>query len=344
MPLPHIQYLVDITRDKGSIQMSNKVAEFLEFLQKCFHTYQQKKGRGRPLTYSHASMTVFFMVMALKKIHSFKGMTKYAKQHYAIFGFDKAPSRKTIRRRFLNLPVVIHWLLPQIVLACRQTDCDAFRCSSCFIDKSVFRALGGLWHKKHMLIGIVPHPSIDTDASWAKSAYHKWRFGYGLHLVCLQNRFPIAAWVTTASTKDYTIMSKLLTAFNGVVGVVVGDRGYQCLKVMKQMWQDFRIFVQTPALFETYLKTPFVIEYNQMIKTVQARLLYRHRKPAIEPLFSLIKEMFDLKGEKQLPYRGLPKVSSYLMLAPLTVQLMIRDNFLNRRDWASTEVFLSTFK
>ncbi len=28
---------------------------------------------------------------------------------------------------------------------------------------------------------------------------------------------------------------------------------------MKQMWQDFKIFVQTPALLETYLKTHFAI-------------------------------------------------------------------------------------
>jgi hypothetical protein len=324
--------------------MSSKIAEFLEFLQKCFHAYQQKRGRGRPLTYSHASMTVFFIIMALKKIHSFKGMTKYAKHHYAVFGFDKAPSRKTIRRRFLNLPQVIHWLLPQIALDCRQLDVQTFSCSWCFIDKSVFRALGGLWHKKHMLLGVVPHPSIDTDASWAKSAYHNWRFGYGLHLVCLKNRFPIAAWVTTASTKDYTLISKLLTPLKEVVGIVVGDRGYQCLKIMKQVWNDLRIFVQTPAHFVTCLKNPFVVEYNEMIKTIQARLLYRHRKPAIEPLFSLIKEIFDLKGEKQLPYRGLPKVSAYLMLAPLTVQLMIRDNYVNRRNWANTEAFLATFK
>ena len=32
-----------------------------------------------------------------------------------------------------------------------------------FIDKSVFRAKGGIWHKKDMKIDRVPHPSIDTE-------------------------------------------------------------------------------------------------------------------------------------------------------------------------------------
>jgi hypothetical protein len=50
--------------------------------------------------------------------------------------------------------------------------------------------------------GIIPHTSIDTEASWAKSDYHGWRFGYGLHLIVNQFRFPIAAIVATASDKD----------------------------------------------------------------------------------------------------------------------------------------------
>ncbi len=60
--------------------------------------------------------------------------------------------------------------------------------------------------------------------------------------------------------------------------------------------------------------------------------------------FSLIKQLFDLEGEKQLPYKGLNKVTSFLMLTPLAVQLLIRDNHIHKRDWASTEAFLTAFK
>ena len=324
--------------------MSTKLAEILEFLQRCYASYEQKRGRGRPQVYSPASMTLIFVVMSLKKNYSFKGMAKYARVHYADFGFAQSPSRKTIRRRFLSLPIYIHWLLPQIVRHCQELDYDFFRCAWAFVDKSVFRAKGGIWHQKHKKQGIVPHPSIDTDASWAKSAYHGWRFGYGLHLVCLQNRFPVAAWVTTASTKDHSLLAKLLEAIKDMLGIVVGDNGYQCLKVIQKLYQDFGILMQIPSAFTTYLKKPFVIWYNAMIKLPQARLLYRHRKPAIEPLFSLIKQIFDLQNENQLPYRGIHRVSAFLMIGPLTVQLMIRDNFLNHRDWASTEAFLCALK
>lgn len=322
--------------------MSTKLAEILQFLHKCYSNFGRK--RGRPFIYTPASMTLFFMVMALKRIYTFKGMTKYAKEHFEAFGFPKAPSRKTIRGRFLSLPNYIHLLLPQIVVQCQELDYKQFRCSWAFVDKSVFRALGGLWHKKHMLVGIVPHPSIDTDASWAKSAYHGWRFGYGLHLVCLQNRFPLSAWVSTASDKDYVWMDKLVQGIKTIIGIVVGDAGYQSLKVIQKLYEEYGILLQTPKVFTTYVKKPFVQWYNSMVQLVQARWLYRHRKPSIEPLFSLIKQLFDLEGEKQLPYKGIDKVSAFLMLCPLTVQLMMRDNFLNNRPWASTQAFLLDLK
>ena len=324
--------------------MSTKLAEILQFLHRCYASYEQKRGKGRPFVYTHASMTLFFMVMALKQIYTFQGMTKYAKVHYEDFGFPRAPSRKTIRRRFLRLPHCIHYLLPEIVRQCQELDYTTFRCAWVFIDKSVFRALGGLWHKKHMLTGTVPHASIDTDASWAKSAYHGWRFGYGLHLVCLQNRFPVAACVTTASLKDHTQVINLVQTIEQLVGIVVGDAGYQCLKVIRTLWQDYGILLQTPTAFKTYVKQPFVQWYNTMIQITQARWLYRHRKPAIEPLFALIKQLFDLQGEKQLPYKGIDKVDAFLMIGPLTVQLMMRDNFIHHRDWASTQAFLCAFK
>lgn len=325
--------------------MTTKVQEILDFLQSCLAPYEkEQERRGRPKVYSNASMILFFIVMMLKKIHAFKAMAKYAKVHYAYFGFPQAPSRKTIRTRFLKLPKLLHWLMPQITKHCQELDQSTFRCAWAFVDKSVFRSLGGIWHKKHRKEGIIPHPSIDTDASWAKSAYHGWRFGYGLHLVCLQNRFPIAACVTTASTKDYNLVKQLVTRLKYWIGILVGDAGYRKLEVIEELYEDFGILLQTPKSFTSYLRKPFVKFYNRMIQTVQAECLYRKRKPSVEPAFSLIKQLFDLNGEKQLPYKGIDKVSSFLLICPLTIQLMIRDNFLNNREWASTSYFCNTFK
>lgn len=324
--------------------MSTKIQEIRDFLQSCLSTYEQTQERlGRPKVYSNASMIIFFIVMMLKRIYAFKAMHKYVKEYYADFGFAQAPSRKTIRRRFIALPKILHWLMPQITKQCQELDYSTFRCAWTFIDKSVFRALGGVWHKKHRLQGWVPHPSIDTDASWAKSAYHGWRFGYGLHLICLENRFPIAACVTTASVKDYSLVNQLIEYIEGslksVIGILVGDAGYRNFKVIKNLHEEFKILLQTPKAFTSYLKNTFVKNYNALIQTVHAKWLYRKRKPSVEPAFSIIKQLFDLNGEKQLPYRGIHKVSSFLLICPLTIQLMMRDNFLNNRAWASSLYF-----
>lgn len=75
--------------------------------------------------------------------------------------------------------------MPAIAQQCQQRHHPTFGYACSFADKSVFRALGGLWHKKHMLLKVVPHTSIDTEASWAKSEYHGWRFGF-----CNRYRFP----------------------------------------------------------------------------------------------------------------------------------------------------------
>lgn len=85
-------------------------------------------------------------------------------------------------------------------------------------------------------------------------------------------------------------------------------------------------------------------EYNLLIQTPQARWLYRQGKPSVEPLFALIKELFDLPGENQLPYQGWAKVKPYLMMASFTVQLMMVYNSSKGADLAATRLFLTDFK
>ena len=190
--------------------MSTKLQILISLLDKVFLKLPKNKKGGKPLKYSHSVFIVFFMVVLYKRIFRFKTMEKYAKANYKTFGFCDAPDRKTIRRRFLELPKILTFAIPHLAVESLKYSYDTFNFRFAFVDKSVFRSLGGIWHKKQMEKGIVPHSSIDTEASWAKSAYHKWRFGYGLHVICNQYRFPVSACVTTACVKDHTLLSILL--------------------------------------------------------------------------------------------------------------------------------------
>lgn len=325
--------------------MSTNLNEILIFLEYCYNNQVTKRGRGKPCIYTKASMTLFFIVMMVKKVHTFQGMEKQAAAHFGLYGFPKGPSRKTLKRWFMLQPECIHYLMPQVAEICYKKSPLTFRLNWGFVDKSVFRALGGVWHKKHMIAGIIPHKSIDTAASWAKSAYHNWRFGYGLHVICLQNRFPISACVTTAATKDYSLLDTLLKCFKHRIGVLVGDKGYWCLKIIRQLWQN-NIMLLTPNLIQSKLKKDrdWVEIYNDLKKTAPARLLYNRRKPSIEPLFSLIKTVFDLHHDNQLPYKGLEKNNAFLLIATLAIQLMMYQNFVNNRDLGNTKAFLTAFK
>jgi hypothetical protein len=322
--------------------MDSKLNILYQFLQALYPARLHR--RGKPYSYNWPSMLLFFMVMILKGIYAYKAMATYAKAHYRYFGWSTAPCRKTIARRFQALPTVVYQLMPLLAQAACKANGQLFCYRWAFIDKSVFRAKGGLWHKAQRLLGIVPHSSIDTDASWGKSAYHGWRFGYGLHLLCNQYRFPLACSVTTAASKDTSQLVPLLVHFAQHLGIVVADAGYIAVKLLKQLLACWKIFVLLPSRFKAVYLSAWQKQYNWLIQTPQPRWLYKQRKPSVEPLFALIKELFHLSGEKQLPYQGLTKVKAYLMMASFTVQLMIYYNYCKGVELASTRLFLIDFK
>ncbi len=327
--------------------MSTNLEKLQVILDKVFAQLPVNPKGGKPLRYSHSCFVLFFMVVLYKRIFAFKTMAKYARVHYATFGFPQAPDRTTIRRRFIALPELLMFAIPHLAIESLKYAYSIFHFRFAFVDKSAFRSLGGIWHKIHMQSGVVPHRSIDTDASWANSAYHRWRFGYGLHIICNEHRFPISACVTTASVKDHTLLMTLLEYLHPYIGIVVGDKGYFAIRSIKAIYEKWKILIQTPNTFENFKNTArnwFKKKYNDLVKTTPAGCLYKKRKPAIEPVFSLIKELFDLDGNNQLPYKSLKYVQPFLLITVIMVQLLMIDNFLNKRDLASTQTVLTVFR
>jgi len=161
-------------------------------------------------------------------------MAKYVKYNYQKFGFPKAPSRKTIRLRYYEMPMFIAWLLPVVALQISQMD-EPIQVRIGYIDKPAIKALGGIWHKKHMLLRVVPHPCMDTDASWAKSAYHGWCFGYGIHLITSELRFPLAGHASTAAACDKKQAKRLMNGLFPQLYLIVGDAAYRAVRFLQQL-------------------------------------------------------------------------------------------------------------
>jgi len=322
--------------------------EFLEpFEQKYIEQHEQRPKGGKPKVYSHRSFLLFFINMFLFRIFHFKAMKKYAERHFEKFDFPRCPSRKTIRRRFKETAKFCVTIMPDIAIYCfkkyNQHSRNLFNIKHLFADKSVFRSKGGLWHRKHMKEGIIPHPSIDTDATWATSPYHKWRFGYGLLVLTNQQRFPVACYADTAKFNEPQAACKLILPLKDYLGILVGDKAYRVWKYIQHLWDDFDILLHT-LWKDAIAKTKFQKMYKRLINTGQALCLYSKRKPSVEPCFSLIKELFDLKGETQLPYKGLTYASAFLVLTASCLQLLMIFNFCHQHKFREFEHFINLFR
>lgn len=214
-----------------------KIYVFLYTYEQNYIDEQEKSPKGdRTQKYSHSSFILFFISLYLKRVFRYKKMARLAKKDYAHYGFVRAPSRKTIRMRFKKLPSVIVYLMPQITQYCYTKPCHrTFSLKCLFSDKSIFRAKGGLWYQKFIQKNIISHSSIDTEASWAYSPCHKWRFSYALLLMVNQNHFPVAAIADTASLKEPHSIEQMIQTCYQHIGIIVRDAVYKVYEVIRKL-------------------------------------------------------------------------------------------------------------
>lgn len=321
--------------------MASDFTPLINFLEQVLQRFRADHPKlGKPYTYPDVGMILFFMTMFLKRIFAFKAMARYANAHYQRFGFTRAPSRQTIRRRFFALPTLLQQIIPVVADDAGALD-ERFTSGGIgVIDKCLFWAKGGVWHKKQMNAGIVPLPTLDSEASWGFTPYRKrWVFGYGLHVIVTRFRFPLSASVTTGSAKDARQVLTLLASLPQALLLLIGDQGYRVMKTIKAVFKTSDTFLLTRKPYKRG-KDIFTRWYSRILASQEALGLYWQRKPSVEPCFSLIKELFDLTDRQHLPYKGLKKNQRFLLMAVLTIQCVMIGNSMYRLRLGS----LSTFK
>src|SRR5258706_1720496 len=158
---------------------------------------------GRPCVYEQQSLIVFFMGMQFKRISQFKAQWRWLKAHSEILvllGWSQLPDRSTLSRRYKKLYSVLQDFI-QFLGRSSQPLGEDLKSEHLYEDKSLFKAQGPIWHQSDRQVGRIPDKlrHLDTDATWSKSAYHGWVYGYGLHLTCNQVGFPVLMLVETAS-------------------------------------------------------------------------------------------------------------------------------------------------
>lgn len=284
--------------------------------------------------YEHKTLMVFFMMMQQRRIFRFKAMWRWLKGHRLerkVLGFKQVPHRVTLSRRYKALYPVLQAFIGFLGRYAEAID-EQFESRDLYEDKSLFKARGPVWHQSDREAGCIPNNlrALDTDASWSKSGYHGWVYGYCIHLTCNRAAFPKLAQVETATysekqaitDKEPDLLSTLCPRS------LTGDNSYtKALRI--RAWARAGVALLTPAL--KWVKGSYATAYHRFIKRPRCAALLRNRRTAIEPFFDLLALVIGASGfQKQLPIQRLVNVRTCLALGVLTLQIaMIANSIWN---------------
>ena len=300
---------------------------FSHFNQDC---QNQRTKHGRPLTYTQDSFIIFFTIMQYRGLYTFKSQRRWLHQHpqaLRTLGWSRPPHRTTISRRYKSLYALIQRFI--VFVSQWVSDMDRrFSLNHLVEDKSLFKARGPLWHQRHRRQGVIPDGlrNLDTDASWSKSSYHGWVYGYAVHATCNEDAFPVIVSVETASVSESAVLdNKEELILNELCPMTLcADNAYT--KAMRiRRWAKQEVALLTPAL--RWLKGRYAEAYHRFIKLSGPAERLRRRRTSVEPLFDLTSRVIGSdKHHKQLAMRGLDNVRSCLALAVLSVQIAMIAN------------------
>lgn len=277
------------------------------------------------LTYSTSSFIIFFIMMQFRGIYGFKTQWRWLMNHPEVLpmlGWQQPPHRTTIARRYKALYEVI----AAFILFIGQYAADLseqFHSTDSVVDKSLFKARGPVWHQRDRKVGKVPHPlrNLDTDATWSKSKYQGWVYGYGLHIICTQGAFPTLMTVHSASVSESFVIDKKASEMLTHLApqTLTADDAYTQASRIRR-WAKAQVALITPAL--RWTKGRYAEAYHQFIDQPEQLLCLSKRRISVEPLFDLIAKVIGTTSQqKQLPVKGLSNVRSCVAIGVLSVQI-----------------------
>lgn len=297
---------------------------------KQYRNEQQGPKRGCPFTYAEEMFIIFFILMQFRQIHAFKAQWRWLTKHpemLEMLGWTTVPHRTTISRRYKYLYEVVQEFVLFIGEYAPELD-EQFSQSHLVEDKSLFKALGPVWHQSDRQEGRIPEKlrKLDTDATWSKSAYHGWVYGYAIHMTCNEEAFPAMIQVETASVSESEVLNvNEVTILDRLQPeTLAADNAYtQAMRIRR--WAKRGVALLTPAL--KWVKGRFAQAYHRFIKLPDIVIHLKKRRTSVEPLFDLIAKVIGTTAkQKQVPVQGIQNVRSCLALASLSVQIAMITN------------------
>jgi hypothetical protein len=304
------------------------LADYVRLLYTLFDQFVQQTAQahwGHPFVYQHKVMIVFFVIMQFKRLFQFETQHTWLEAHpdqRQDLGFEVTPHRTTLSRRYKALYRLLQDFIAFLGQYAEEL-ASAFNRENLYEDKSLFKAQGPVWHQSDREARRIPDGlrHLDTEATWSKSAYHGWVYGYGLHLTCHHAGLPELVQVETASVSESQVLDEKAAQILQDLqpATLTADNSYTQATRLRQ-WAKQEVALLTPAL--KWVKGHHAQAYHRFIAQPENAELLQDRRTAIEPVFDLIaKALGATDNHKQLPIQGLANVRTGLTLATLTVQV-----------------------
>lgn len=327
-------------------------ADYANLINNLFKRFTQDKQTeldwySEKFIYTHQSMIVFFILMQTRNITTFQAQWYWLKKHKRRrkrLGFKQVPHRTTLSRRYKTLYPVLQAFIAYIGCDARVFD-ERFAQRHLFEDKSLFKAKGPVWHQSDRRAGRIPTGlrNLDIDATWSKSGYHGWVYGYSVHLTSNQAGFPSLLQVETAAFSEKQAMAAKEPLILNTLQpeTFTGDNGYaQAIRIRR--WAKQGVALLTPAV--KWVKGRFAQAYHRFIRQPDMADLLKQRRTAIEPVFDLIAKLCGATdNHKQLPVQRLGNTRTCLGLAVLSLQIAMIANSIWELPLRTISVFMRAF-
>ena len=285
--------------------------------------------RGRPQKYPDASLIVFYAVMTLKGITAMRAQQDYLFHHPLWLRrcrLPACPSHVTLGRRYKALTPTLE-AFTEYVATWHLANGGYFRQEVVYEDKSLFKATGPVWHQKDRLTGEIPKGlrGVDKTATWSKSGYHGWVYGYGLHLTATYSGFPVMFHVEPANVNERVVLdTKKEKLIDRGTCCIVADNGYVDKK-RAAAFAEADVLLLTPKT--SLAEANLLLGADPLYTATQVATYQETRKTAIEPVFDVLSKLLSITGkQKPLPVRGLAYVSTFLGLGILLLQVSMLMN------------------
>jgi hypothetical protein len=270
-------------------------------------------------------MIVLFTILQFRRIAKFKAQRRWLVKHdemLALLGWATVPHRTTLLRRYKQLASVVPDFVQFVGQYAAMVD-GRFRQKHLVADKSPFKAQGPVWHQRDRATGRLPAKlrNLDTEATWSKSGYHGWVYGYGLHIICNDAAFPSLVQVETGAVAESEVIDRqeATLLYQLRPQTLSADNSYAQARRIRR-WAQAGVVLLSPAA--KWRKGRYAQAYHRYRQLEGNTARLRHRRTTIEPLFDLVAKVIGTTArQKQLPVKGSANVRTCLALATLSVQL-----------------------